>query len=116
MILSRVTQSTLFRELTTSVTRLQQQIADAQSEVSTQKKLQDPSDDPAGTAAANRLTGELSALATATGVARAASRAALSSAFEVHASAASADSGVVEMLSLTHTTPHARRGAGSGIC
>ena len=65
MILGRVTQSTLFRELTTSVARLQRQIADAQAQVSSQKKLQNPSDDPAGAAAANRLHGEVRALSAA---------------------------------------------------
>ncbi len=65
MILGRVTQTTLFRELTTSVTRLQRQIAQAQAQVSSQKKLQSASDDPAGAAAANRLHGEVRALAAA---------------------------------------------------
>jgi flagellar hook-associated protein 3 FlgL len=62
MILGRVTQQTIFRELTSSVARLQRQLADAQAEVSSQKKLQSPSDDPAGSAAANRLHAETSAL------------------------------------------------------
>ena len=65
MILGRVTQNTLFRELTTSVARLQRQIAQAQAEVSSQKKLQSASDDPAGAAAANRLHGEVRALSAA---------------------------------------------------
>ena len=65
MILGRVTQNTLFRELTTSVGRLQRQIAQAQAEVSSQKKLQSASDDPAGAAAANRLHGEVRALSAA---------------------------------------------------
>ena len=65
MILGRVTQNTLFRELTTSVARLQRQIAQAQAEVSSQRKLQSASDDPAGAAAANRLHGEVRALSAA---------------------------------------------------
>src|SRR5207237_1007590 len=65
MILGRVTQSTLFRELTTSVARLQRQIAQAQAQVSSQKKLQSPSDAPAGAAAANRLHGEVRAFGAA---------------------------------------------------
>jgi flagellar hook-associated protein 3 FlgL len=65
MILGRVTQTTLFRELTTSVARLQRQIAQAQAQVSSQKKLQNASDDPAGAAAANRLHAEVRALAAA---------------------------------------------------
>ncbi len=62
MILGRVTQSTIFRELTTSVNRIQRQLARAQAEVDSQKKLQNASDDPAGAAQANRFRGEASAL------------------------------------------------------
>ena len=63
MILGRVTQGTFFRQLTANVTRLQRQIADAQTQVSSQKKLQDASDDPAGAAEANRLHAQTRALA-----------------------------------------------------
>lgn len=62
MILGRVTQQTMFRDLTTSVSRLQRQLADAQAQVSSQKKLRSASDDPAGSATANRLRGETSTL------------------------------------------------------
>jgi flagellar hook-associated protein 3 FlgL len=63
MILGRVTQGTFFRQLTTNVNRLQRQIAEAQVQVSSQKKLQSASDDPAGAAEANRLRGQTRALA-----------------------------------------------------
>ncbi len=62
MILGRVTQSTVFRQLTSSVERLQRQLARAQEEVSSQKKLLNASDDPAGAAQANRLRGTTSSL------------------------------------------------------
>jgi len=62
MILGRVTQSTIFRTLTSSVDRLQRQLARAQEEVSSQKKLLSASDDPAGAAQANRLRGENTSL------------------------------------------------------
>jgi flagellar hook-associated protein 3 FlgL len=63
MILGRVTQGTFFRQLTSNVNRLQRQIAEAQVQVSSQKKLQSASDDPAGSAEANRLRGQTRALA-----------------------------------------------------
>jgi flagellar hook-associated protein 3 FlgL len=63
MILGRVTQATLLRQLSTSIGNLQRQIADAQTQVSTQRKLQNASDDPAGAAQANRLTSQTRALA-----------------------------------------------------
>jgi flagellar hook-associated protein 3 FlgL len=63
MILGRVTQGTLFRQLTTGVSRLQRQIAEAQAQISSQKKLRNASDDPAGAAQANRLRTQTRALA-----------------------------------------------------
>ncbi|HEY2388638.1 MAG TPA: flagellar hook-associated protein FlgL [Candidatus Binatia bacterium] len=62
MILGRVTQATVFQQLTSSVGRLQRQLARTQEEVSSQKKLLNASDDPAGAAQANRLRGETSTL------------------------------------------------------
>jgi len=62
MILGRVTQATIFRQLTSSAQQLQAQLARAQAEISSQKKLLDPSDDPAGAAQANRLRAEQSSL------------------------------------------------------
>jgi len=62
MTIGRVTQATIFRQLTSSVDSIQRQLARTQAEISSQKKLLDPSDDPAGAAEANRLRGQTSAL------------------------------------------------------
>jgi len=61
-MITRVTQATIFRQLQSNITDLQRQILDAQNEVSSQKKLNQPSDDPAGAALVNKLNGETSQL------------------------------------------------------
>lgn len=66
MILGRVTQGELLRQLATNIANLQRQIATAQTQVSTQRKLQNASDDPAGAAQVNRLNNQTSALAAVT--------------------------------------------------
>jgi len=57
-MVSRVTTATLYRELVSRVGRLQTQLADAQSEASSQRRLREASDDPSGAARAARLRAE----------------------------------------------------------
>lgn len=62
-MISRITQSILARDLQTGIRRLQVRLYDAQEQVSTQRRLREPSDDPSGAAQAHRLHGEAADLA-----------------------------------------------------
>jgi flagellar hook-associated protein 3 FlgL len=57
-MISRVTERTLIGDFTDAVSRLRRQQAEAQSALSSQKKLREPSDDPVGAAESSRLRGE----------------------------------------------------------
>ncbi len=61
-MISRVTQSTLARDLQTGLARLQRQLATTQEEITSEKRLLAPSDDPTGTARLERLRAEQSEL------------------------------------------------------
>lgn len=58
MMIGRVTQSTVTRQLVDNIQKLQARISDAQDALSTGKRLRSPSDDPAGAALANQLRGQ----------------------------------------------------------
>jgi len=58
-MISRVTNGVLVRELLGNVRRLEARLADAQADLSSGKRLRQPSDDPAGAARANHVRGEI---------------------------------------------------------
>lgn len=57
-MVTRVTTSMLYRDLLARVGRVQRNLADAQAEVSSQRRIRAASDDPTGAAAVARLRGE----------------------------------------------------------
>lgn len=61
-MISRVSQSMLFRDMLSGVGRLQSRLVDAQDEVSSGRRLREPSDDPTGLARAVRLHSRISDL------------------------------------------------------